>query len=155
MKHFHHKIDDGARTRQESASRGEDEMKDALARGPLGQDAHELALFERLPAGVFGQQGDADTLDGRAAQNREGQPARRMIIASARGGIYTPGTPQAGNDFHEPHLRALFRFIGIDDIAIVRAEGVAISPEHREAALKAALAAVSDIVAELAPAVAA
>jgi FMN-dependent NADH-azoreductase len=90
------------------------------------------------------------------ANGPEGLAAgKKVIIASARGGIYTPGTPQAGNDFHEPHLRALFRFIGIDDIAIVRAEGIAISPEHREAALNAALAAASHIVAEITPAMAA
>ena len=71
---------------------------------------------------------------------------KRVIIASARGGLYAPGTAQAGADFHEPYLRMLFRFIGIDDIAIVRAEGVNISPELRQAAVSEALA--------LAPAVA-
>jgi FMN-dependent NADH-azoreductase len=76
---------------------------------------------------------------------------KKVIIASARGGLYAPGTPSADDDFHEPYLRALFRFIGIQDVAIVRAEGVAISPEQRKAALDAALAAV----AELAPAMAA
>jgi FMN-dependent NADH-azoreductase len=76
---------------------------------------------------------------------------KKVIIASARGGLYAPGMPHAEDDFHEPYLRALFRFIGIQEVAIVRAEGVAISPEQRKAALDAALAAV----AELAPAMAA
>lgn len=65
---------------------------------------------------------------------------KTVIIASARGGIYAPGTAQAEADFHEPYLRTLFRFIGIDDVTIIRAEGVAISPEHRNAALQTALA---------------
>ena len=65
---------------------------------------------------------------------------KRVIVASVRGGLYAQGTPQADSDFHEPYLRTLFRFIGIDDIAIVRAEGVAISPELKQAALNAALA---------------
>ena len=65
---------------------------------------------------------------------------KTVIVASARGGFYAPGTPQAETDFHEPYLKALFRFMGIDDVTIVRAEGVAVSPEHREQALAAALA---------------
>ncbi|CAN7174048.1 NAD(P)H-dependent oxidoreductase [Phenylobacterium sp. LjRoot219] len=80
---------------------------------------------------------------------------KRVIIASARGGLYAPGTPQAAIDFHEPHLRALFRMIGIDEVTIVRAEGVAISPDHRAAALEAALAALPDVAAEFTQAVAA
>jgi FMN-dependent NADH-azoreductase len=80
---------------------------------------------------------------------------KTVIIASARGGLYAPGSPQADSDFHEPYLRALFRFMGIADVTILRAEGVAISPEHKEAAVQAALAAVPGVVAELPLAVAA
>ncbi len=65
---------------------------------------------------------------------------KRVIVASARGGLYAPGTAQADSDFHEPYLKTLFHFIGIDDVAFVRAEGVAISPEQRQAAVSAALA---------------
>jgi FMN-dependent NADH-azoreductase len=75
---------------------------------------------------------------------------KTAIIASARGGFYAPGTPQAEVDFHEPHLRAMFRFIGVDDVTILRAEGVAVSPEHREAALKTALENAPGVIADLA-----
>ncbi|KTF36836.1 FMN-dependent NADH-azoreductase [Xanthomonas vesicatoria] len=61
---------------------------------------------------------------------------KRIIIASARGGIY----PDGRNDFQEPYLRQLFGFLGIEDITFVRAEGVAYSPEHRSNALAQALA---------------
>src|SRR5690606_6844320 len=60
---------------------------------------------------------------------------RKVVIASARGGIHT-GAP---TDFQEPYLRQLFAFIGVDDVEFVRAEGVAFSPEHRTRALAAAL----------------
>ncbi len=80
---------------------------------------------------------------------------KTVILASARGGLYAAGGPQADNDFHEPYLRALFRFIGIDDVAIVRAEGVAISPELRQQAIAAALTAADRLAADLAPALAA
>lgn len=75
---------------------------------------------------------------------------KTVIIASARGGFYGQGTPLAAIDFQEPHLRAMFRFIGVDDVTILRAEGVAVGPEQREAALKAALAEAPGIIAELA-----
>jgi FMN-dependent NADH-azoreductase len=71
---------------------------------------------------------------------------RKVIIAASRGGLYSPGTPDAANDFHEAYLRAVFRFIGIDDVTIVRAEGLALSPSHREAAIRAALASVPQAV---------
>ena len=64
---------------------------------------------------------------------------KTVIIASARGGLYAPGSPQAAADFHEPYLKALFAFVGIHDVAIVRAEGVNVSPELRQQALEAAL----------------
>jgi len=80
---------------------------------------------------------------------------KTVIIASARGGFYAAGTAQADIDFQEPHIRALFRMIGINDITVLRAEGVAVSPEHRQAALDAAFAAAPKLVADLAPALAA
>jgi len=70
---------------------------------------------------------------------------KTVIIASARGGLYAPGTPQAAADFHEPYLRGLFGFIGIRNVTIVRAEGVNISPEFRESALKAAFASAAEV----------
>jgi len=65
---------------------------------------------------------------------------KRVIVASARGGFYGAGTPHAAADFQEPYLRTLFGFAGIDDVTFVRAEGVAISPDHRQTALESALA---------------
>jgi FMN-dependent NADH-azoreductase len=36
---------------------------------------------------------------------------KKVIIASARGGVYVPGTPQAANDFQETYLRAILGFL--------------------------------------------
>jgi FMN-dependent NADH-azoreductase len=80
---------------------------------------------------------------------------KKVFIVSSRGGLHTPGMPQQANDFHETYLRAILGFIGIEDIEIVRAEGVACGPEQREAAMRAALASVASVVAEFAPAKAA
>jgi FMN-dependent NADH-azoreductase len=70
---------------------------------------------------------------------------KKVIIASARGGIYAAGGPQAAVDFQEPHLTTLFRFLGIDQVTIIRAEGVAIGPEQRAAAIDAALNATPQV----------
>ncbi|MGN7725354.1 FMN-dependent NADH-azoreductase [Luteimonas sp. 22616] len=65
---------------------------------------------------------------------------KRMIVASARGGLHS-GAP---SDFQEPYLRFLFGFLGITDIEFIRAEGIAMSPQHRSDALAAAHAAIGD-----------
>ena len=80
---------------------------------------------------------------------------KKVIIASSRGGLYAPGTPQAAHDFQETYLRTILGFIGNEDIEIVRAEGLAYGPEQREAAMRAARASVSSVVAGLVPAKAA
>ena len=72
---------------------------------------------------------------------------KRVIVASARGGHYAPGTPLAAIDFEEPYLRAVFGFFGITEIEIIRAEGVAIGPDQRQAALSESLAEVSRLAA--------
>ena len=63
---------------------------------------------------------------------------KTVIIASSRGGFYGEGTPLAVIDHQEPYLKAIFGFFGITDIRFVRAEGVAVSPEHRQKAIDAA-----------------
>ena len=75
---------------------------------------------------------------------------KRVIIASSRGGLYAPGMPFEANDFQERYLRAVFAFIGVEDIAIVRAEGLALGPEQRGAAIGGALATVPTAVMQFA-----
>jgi FMN-dependent NADH-azoreductase len=72
---------------------------------------------------------------------------KRVIVASSRGGLYAPGMPYEANDFQERYLRAVFTFIGISDIEIIRAEGLALGPAQREAALNAAHAAIATAAA--------
>ena len=72
---------------------------------------------------------------------------KHVIVASSRGGLYAPGMPFEANDFQEKYLRAIFAFLGIGDIEIIRAEGLALSPAHREAALNTAHATIPTSVA--------
>ena len=46
----------------------------------------------------------------------------RVIIASARGGAYGPGTPREAYDYQERYLRAVLGLIGLDDITFAHAE---------------------------------
>jgi len=75
---------------------------------------------------------------------------KRVIVASSRGGLYGPGMPAEANDFHETYLRAVFRFIGIEEVEIVRAEGLAFGPDQRDAAVSAALASIPSLASSLA-----
>ena len=63
---------------------------------------------------------------------------KRVIIALARGGFYGQGTPAAGLEHLETYLRGVFNFIGIEP-EFVAADGLAIGPEQREAAIGQAL----------------
>ena len=59
---------------------------------------------------------------------------KRVIIASARGGIYSDATGKT-SDFQEAYLRRIFGFMGIDEPEFVRAEGLNLGANQRQAAL--------------------
>lgn len=60
---------------------------------------------------------------------------RRVIVASARGGGYEPGSPA---EHQESLLRTILEFIGVDDLTFVRAEGMGMGPEAAKAAMESA-----------------
>ncbi len=68
---------------------------------------------------------------------------KRVVLALSRGGFYGPGTPAAAAEHGESLLRTAFRFIGLPDVEILLAEGVATSPDRRKEALAEALAAAA------------
>jgi FMN-dependent NADH-azoreductase len=72
---------------------------------------------------------------------------KRVIIASSRGGFYAGSSPMASLDHQEAYLGGFFGFLGITDIACVRAEGVNISPEQRQRGIESALAEVAALKA--------
>jgi FMN-dependent NADH-azoreductase len=59
---------------------------------------------------------------------------KRVIIASARGGIYSDAAGKA-SDFQEAYLRRIFEFIGVDNPEFVRAEGLNLGAVPRDAAI--------------------
>lgn len=72
---------------------------------------------------------------------------KRVIIASSRGGLYGPQSPAAALDHQESYLRGVFAFLGITELTFVRAEGVNISPQQRQAAISAATAEAAQLAA--------
>jgi FMN-dependent NADH-azoreductase len=77
---------------------------------------------------------------------------KRIIVAIARGGVYQPG---AGTEFGESYLKLLFGFLGVREVSFVRAEGLNISPEQREASLRVAGAQIRALPSPAAAALAA
>ncbi|MGD0634517.1 MAG: FMN-dependent NADH-azoreductase [Beijerinckiaceae bacterium] len=79
------------------------------------------------------------------AQGPEGlvPSTKKVFIASSRGGAYGPETPAAFLDHQETYLKGALGFIGLTDVTVIRAEGVALGPEAREAAIGTALAQVA------------
>lgn len=45
-----------------------------------------------------------------------------VVVLSARGGTYGPGSPRQHLDFQEPYLRAYFSALGVDDVEFVHTE---------------------------------
>jgi len=64
---------------------------------------------------------------------------KRVIVAISRGGVYPENAPF---EHAESYLKVIFGFIGVTDLTFVRAEGLMLSPEHRQKGLDAALAAI-------------
>jgi len=60
---------------------------------------------------------------------------KTLIIASSRGGRYADGAAPEALEHQESYLRAVFGFLGITDVRIVRAEGVAMGDAVRQQAL--------------------
>ena len=66
-----------------------------------------------------------------------------VYIMAARGGAY-PGTPK---DTQTPYVRDFLNFIGISDVKFVYAEGLNISPEHKQTSLTNAETQIATLVA--------
>ena len=63
---------------------------------------------------------------------------KTVIVASTRGGVYSTNPALAGLDHQESYLKTVFGFLGITDVRIVRAEGLAMGDAARATALAAA-----------------
>lgn len=72
---------------------------------------------------------------------------KRVILGVARGGIYSPGSPHESFEHAESYLRTVFGFMGVTDLEVIVAEGIALGPEQREASVKQALGKIETLKA--------
>ncbi|RNF83225.1 FMN-dependent NADH-azoreductase [Montanilutibacter psychrotolerans] len=60
---------------------------------------------------------------------------KKVVFAGAYGGLHAADAP---SNFIEPYLRHMLRFLGIDDVEFITAEGLAMSAEQRAKSLQSA-----------------
>jgi len=133
----------------------------------MGQDAEQTALGEK----IIQQYLDADVVVVGAAMYNFGLPStlkawidrisvagktfkytengpvglagdKKAYIASSRGGVYGENSPA---DFQEGFLKTVFNFTGVNDVEIIRAEGVNMGAELKDQAIANALAQVQSL----------
>jgi FMN-dependent NADH-azoreductase len=110
----------------------------------IGSPMYNFGISSQLKAWI-----DRISVAGKTFRYTEKGPeglagGKQVIIASSRGGQYSEG-PAAAFDFQEAYLRAVFGFIGITEPEFVRAEGLAISDEHKAGAIASAQASIGAI----------
>ena len=75
---------------------------------------------------------------------------KKTIVVESRAGLYSSG-PAAAMDSQEPHLRTLLGFMGLDDVAFVRAEKLAFGPDQAAASIADAIDQLRALAAEELP----
>jgi FMN-dependent NADH-azoreductase len=131
------------RTDELEAARNAEALEQFLAADAIviGAPVYNFTIPSQLKAWI-----DRITVAGKTFSYTANGPqglagGKQVVVAVSRGGVRAP---DASGEFGEPYLRFLFAFLGIDNVRFVRAEGLAISPQHRAASLSAARAAIAD-----------
>jgi FMN-dependent NADH-azoreductase len=109
----------------------------------IGAPMYNFAIPTQLRAWI-----DRVVQAGRTFRYTEAGPVglaggKRVVIVSSRGGVYTAPERQA-MDLQESYLRLVLNFVGISDISVIRADGLALGPEPRQRAITAALDQIAD-----------
>ncbi|MET0245911.1 MAG: NAD(P)H-dependent oxidoreductase [Sphingomonas sp.] len=116
----------------------------------IGTGLYNFTIPTQLKAWV-----DRILIPGRTFRYGEAGPeglagGKRVIVALARGGIYSPGSPAAPLEHAETYLRGVLAFIGITDPEFVIAEGLALGEDARAAAVSAAMQRANDVAGAVA-----
>jgi len=72
---------------------------------------------------------------------------KKAFIASARGGVYSAGSPAAALEHQESYLTGVLALLGVTDVTVVRAEGLALGAQAKDAAITQALAHIEALSA--------
>ena len=109
----------------------------------IGAPMYNFSLSSQLKAWI-----DRILVAGRTFRYTESGPeglvgGKRVIIALSRGGFYEDGSPM---EHLETYLRSIFGFIGITP-EFVHADGIAVGPDQRRAAIEKAYGEVQRLAA--------
>ena len=125
---------------QSDIARSERALDDFLAADVIvvGAPMYNFSIPSQLKAWI-----DRIAVAGKTFRYTEKGPeglakGKKIIVISARGGMYGAGSPAAALDFQENYLRGIFGFLGVTDVEFVRAEGLNFGPAQREQAMKTA-----------------
>jgi len=110
----------------------------------IGAPMYNFAIPSQLKAWI-----DRIAVAGKSFKYTENGPVglaggKTVVIASSTGGIHAG---QPSGQAHEDYLVRMLNFVGIDDIEIVRAEGLAYGEEPRAEAMKGAAQRISELFA--------
>ena len=75
---------------------------------------------------------------------------KRVIVAIARGGVFAVGTPFEHREHAERYLRDVFALVGVGELEVVVAEGLAFGPEASAASTEKALSSIDALPIALA-----
>ena len=109
----------------------------------IGAPMYNFSLSSQLKAWI-----DRILVAGRTFRYTESGPeglagGKRVIVALSRGGFYEHGSPM---EHLETYLRSIFGFIGITP-EFVHADGIAVGPDQRRAAIEKAYGEVQRLAA--------
>jgi FMN-dependent NADH-azoreductase len=104
----------------------------------IGAPMYNFTLPSQLKAWI-----DRILIAGKTFRYTENGPeglagGKRVIIALARGGVYSGASPAAALEHLETYLRGVFNFIGIEPEFVI-AEGLNLGPDQRAQSIKHAL----------------
>ncbi|MGO9852277.1 MAG: FMN-dependent NADH-azoreductase [Steroidobacteraceae bacterium] len=133
-----------ARSDESEAARSVEALEQFLAADVvvIGAPIYNFSIPSQLKAWI-----DRITVAGRTFRYTANGPeglagGKEIIVAMARGSVSAAADR---GEFSESYLRFLFGFLGISKVRFVHAEGLAISPQQREASLTAARAAIASV----------
>ncbi len=78
------------------------------------------------------------------AEGPRGLLSGKVYLVLSSGGVYSQG-PFAAYDHLSTYLKAIFNFLGILDVEVIRAEGIAYGPEQDQAAMASAAQTIAAI----------
>jgi FMN-dependent NADH-azoreductase len=111
----------------------------------IGAGMYNFALPTQLKAWI-----DRVAIAGKTFRYTEAGPqglagGKRVIVALARGGLYGEGSDGRSMEHAETYLKGVFGFMGVTDVEFIIAEGIALGPDQRAAALAGAIAAAEKV----------